>query len=472
MDFSQLLSKLFDKVNLGQMLVDGGPGVLLALAMLLLVCQSIPEDSRSTIPFLKLVVKDDLRHTREEIKEFEEKAAGLAGHSAKEDQELLNLAKRIAVAEQSRVHLEPSTPCTTGSLCDLYGSVAIVREAKAKDDKQLEFTAKRLDELRAKLEKRKLEYVRDGRVLLSQLVSLTLGLSVFGYILGTLFSGVNYTVWVLAIQRLVMRTLGRVWETLRLWWASSPEEMAKIALQGKTRRLELKFGTAVIVDEASKERALKNLTSAIMHSDGGPKLSFRGIDAAQTVTTAMDGPESLKALPVTYYVGRGIISQQDYDGFATNYFRFVQASANLIFPVLVLGYALQCIKDESANRGPSDALLKYMTPGGFTGLFHRSVNCFGWLKDHPLWLAVFLAVILYITAQLLYNDYKRRLQFFIKGKLDEQKKKDDPNKPKPPANGGGPAPKPGRQRLEIIAEGEQMTELLKLIEKCLQEQKG
>jgi hypothetical protein len=467
--FSDLLSKLFDKVNLGQMLVDGGPGVLLALAILLFACHSIPEDSRGSIPFLKLIVKEDLRHTRQEIEEFEIKAATLAGRSAREDQEQQNLAKRIAVAEQGRVHLETATSCTEGSLCNLYKSLASVREAKAKDDKQLEFTAKRLEELRAKLEKRKLEYVRDGRVLLSQLVSLALGLSVFGYILGTLFSGLNYNIWVLGVQRIVLRTLGRAWERVRLCLASSAEEMARIALQGKMRRLELKFGTALVVNEKSKMRALKNLTAAIMYFGGGSRWSFAGMDAINVVRRAMDGPEALKALPVTYYVGRGTISQQDYDGFVTNYFRFVQAAANLIVPVLVLGYALQSIKDENAAGGPSNVLLKYVAPGGLAGLFHSCVNCMGWLKEHPLYSAFILALLLYVTAQLLYNDYKRRLQFFVKGKLDLEKKrrKEAAKQAAEQAakqSGGSPTPKPADQKSKSDMFKDVVTLITKLIE--------
>ena len=47
---SQLLSKLLDNVNLGQILVDGGPGVLLALAILLIAWQPIALKQKS-IPY-------------------------------------------------------------------------------------------------------------------------------------------------------------------------------------------------------------------------------------------------------------------------------------------------------------------------------------------------------------------------------------------------------------------------------------
>ena len=472
MDFSQLLSKLFDKVNLGQMLVDGGPGVLLALAMLLLVCQSIPEDSRSTIPFLKLVVKDDLRHTREEIKEFEEKAAGLAGHSARDDQDQANLMKRIGVAEQGRVRLMEGSPCAPGSLCFMYEALASIREDKAKTDKEVEFVGKRLDELRAKLETRKKEYVRDGRVLLSELVSLTLGLSVFGYILGTLFSGLNYSVWVLAAQRAILRTLGRAWEWLRLRRAASPVEMAKIALQGHMRMMELRLGTAVVIDDKEKTRTMDRLMTAIAAKGKVEKNSTIGIKGIREQIERMKGPKALPMLPVTYYVGRGIISQQDYDGFITRYFRWVEAAANLIFPVLVLGYALQCIQDERNARGPSDALVKFVTTGRLSALLHKTASCLNWLNNHPLVWAIVLAVLLYIAAQLLYSDYKRRLRDFIKGKLYQKKLDDEKNAKKPPTNGDKPAPKPAPQKLEIIIEGDQMTTLIKLLEQCLQGKKA
>jgi hypothetical protein len=45
---TQLLAKLLDNVNLGKILVDGGPGVLFALAILLLACHSIRESTTVT----------------------------------------------------------------------------------------------------------------------------------------------------------------------------------------------------------------------------------------------------------------------------------------------------------------------------------------------------------------------------------------------------------------------------------------
>src|SRR4051812_13684273 len=125
MPFSQLLSKLLDNVNLGKILVDGGPGFLLAVAILLLACHSIPESKTSTLPFLKLVVKTDLIRIRADIENRESKAAQLAGRIAGEDQELQSLAKKIALAEQSRVHTgSGNVGCVEGLACDLYFRIA------------------------------------------------------------------------------------------------------------------------------------------------------------------------------------------------------------------------------------------------------------------------------------------------------------------------------------------------------------
>ena len=109
MPFSQLLSKLLDNVNLGKILVDGGPGLLLALSILLLACHSIredKEDKNSYVPFLKLVVKSEIDGKKKEIKSVEQEAARLAGCLALEDQKLQDITKRIAAAEQGRVHLD------------------------------------------------------------------------------------------------------------------------------------------------------------------------------------------------------------------------------------------------------------------------------------------------------------------------------------------------------------------------------
>ena len=447
MQFTDLLKKLLDNVNLGQILTDGGPGVLLALAILLLACHSIPEDSRSTIPFLKLVVKSDLRHTREEIKEIEDKAAGLAGRSAREDQEIQNLAKRIAVAEQSRVRLEPTTSCTQGSLCDLYKSVASLKEAKAKDDKQLEFTGKRLDELRAKLEKRKQEYVRDGRTLLSELVSLTIGLSVFGYILGTLFSGVNHNLWFLQAQRLVLLTVGKLWQRVRLWFAASPGEMAVIALRGKMRLKELQLGTALVLDDDSRKSTIDNMKAAIAYDGGGERYSAKGIAATNVVADAMERTHLFKTLPVTYFVGRGIISKQEYDSFVTDYFRWAQASANLILPVLIFGYALQCIANERVAG--SSSLLR----------------CLRWAENNPFWVAIIVAILLYIAAQYAYGDYKQRVRDFIRGKLaQEAQRRKDLADQKAKSNGSDTTPKPTGDKSKSDMFKEIVTLITKLIE--------
>jgi hypothetical protein len=411
-------------------------------------------------------MRGDIDRTKKQIEKCEEEYAAVAGSIANEDQQLQNLAKKIAFVEQSRVHVGPMpAACASDPLCsDLYGQAVKLRLAKADHEKQLEIAAKELDDLRARLEKKRQEYVRDGRVLLSELINLLLGLSIFGYILGTLFSGLNRTVWLLWFQQIVVLTLGWIWDRLRLTWASSAEEMAKIAVQRKMRLLELKLGTSVVISPSSKKRMIQNLTTVLMHFNAGRKYSAVGISQIDAFLDAMDGPEAPVALPVTYFLGRGIISQQDYDSFVTGYYRWAEASANLILPVLALGYAIQC-----STKG------LILTCDSAAGCLNSLQKLFQWFEQHPFCTACILAVLLYMAAQLLYSDYKRRLRNFILGKLysEEAKKKEqqaeaDKQKPTPTPS----SPKSGRQRLEIIVEGEQMAGFVKMLEQFLQGHKG
>ena len=468
-------------MNLGQILVDGGPGVLLALAILLVACQNIAVDKSfgpdkfeaqttlpplriascfatedqnqgAKLPFTKLVLRGDINRLQAQVGMCEREFAALSGRSANEDQELQNLAKRIAWAEQSRVRLDAhSTECGVGTLCWLHNQVAAVRTSKANDDKQLELAAKQLDDLKSRLDKKRQEYIQDGRTLLSELVSICIGLSVFGYIIGTLFSGVNHTVWMLTIQRWVLLTVGGLWgwgglggwEYLWLRKAANPEEMAEIALKGYMRLEEVRMGTALVLEPDSRDLVLEGLRNDVAKHGGTKSGSDNGITQIRRLRTLMEGTLTPVKHPVTYYVGRGIISQQDYDGFVTRYYRWAEAAANLIVPVLALGYALHTIGTPDSN----------------------------WFQAHPIYSASLLALTLYIAAQLLYGDYKRRLRDFVEGKLDQeaQKRKDAANQ-RPPSN-SGPTPKSGRQRLEIIADGEQAAEILKIMEQLLQGRK-
>lgn len=493
---TQLLAKLLDNVNLGKILVDGGPGVLLALAILLLACQSIREDPVVTplittktslmlplevshctanddidknglkrLPFLRLVLQGDIDRTKTQIEKCEEEYAAVAGSVAGQDQQLQNLAKKIALVEQSRVHIGPTpAACASDPLCgDLYAQAVKLRQAKADHEKQLEIAAKELDDLRTRLEKKRQEHVRDGRVLLSELINLLLGLSIFGYVLGTLFSGLNRTVWLLWFQQIVVLTLGWIWDRVCLIWASSADEMAKIAIQRKLRLVELKLGTAVVVPSGSKKRMVQNLTTTLTYFDAGRKYSPVGISQIDAFLDAMDGPEAPVTLPITYFLGRGIISQQDYDSFVTGYYRWAEASANLILPVLALGYAIQCcIKGLVLTCDSGAACLNWLQ------------KLFNWFEWHPFCTAWILAILLYIAAQLLYGDYKRRLRNFVLGKLDseEAKKKEQAEAEKQKPIPAPSSPKSGRQRVEIIVEGEQMAGLVKMLEQILQGNKG
>jgi hypothetical protein len=451
MPFSQLLSKLLDNVNLGKMLVDGGPGVLLALAVLLMVCQVIPQDSdrRIPTPFLKLVVKADIEKTREEIETVEAQSANLAGTIAGEDQKLQNLSKLITraetLAEEGRTHITRSGGGESRQIKveELYQNAADLRQHKAKDEKSAEFTAKHLDELRAKLEKRRQEFVRDGRVLLSEVINLLLALSILGYVLGTLFSGLNRGLWLLRLPQLWHLTVGRIFTWFQLNQVKSPEARARIVLKRKMQSEELRLGTAVILEDHIKEPLLRKLQEDFavptMHQEGaeGSKAgswSFeRGTLSQLEQRFEEDNP---KTLPAMYYIGRGIISQQEYDGLVTGYYRWAEATANLIPPILVLGLALSMIDP--------------------------------WLR-HPLILSWVLALILYAAAQNSYGEYKRRVRSFIKGRLDqERKRRDDAANQKSATGGGGGTPRPGRQRLEIIADGEKAAEILKRIEEMMQ----
>jgi hypothetical protein len=443
---SQLLAKLLDNVNLGKMLVDGGPGMLLAVALLLLACAGLKQDNSvsNSTPFLKLVVAKEIERLKGDLKTAEGENAAFSGAAARDDQELQNLSKKIAraeaLSEEARTHVTRAGEAgqREARLDELYTQAAQVRTRKASDEKSAEFAAKHVEDARAKLEQRRQELIRDGRGLLSELISLTLGLSIFGYILGTLFSGLNRNLWLLRIPSLFHQSVGRLYSSFLLRRRTSPTEKAQVILQHQMQLAELERGSPLVLEEHVKDRFLARLQLKFGQqgiSIGEASSVNQGSRQTSTLTDVGVADTDLKAYPSVYYIGRGIISQQEYDGFVTSYYRWAEGIANLIIPVFILCVALH-----------------------FNGQ--------RWLPS-PMLAALVFIIVLYFAAQNCYGEFKRRVRDFIKGRLDQEaQKRKDTEKASPPS-AGGVVPRPVRQRLEIIADGDKAAELLKLMEQIL-----
>jgi len=417
---SQLLSKFLDTVNLGKILVDGGPGVILATALLLFACHYT---GRSP---LKLVGDTEVKCAEKKVKQDEGELKAKATEAAKVDQKLQCWTKATALAEEARtrIALPAETAAREAKARETCGDPMQLQSNKARLAKESEFTAKDLEEARADLEKRRQEQVRDGRGILIELINLLLGLSILGYVLGTLFSSVYRVIFFRFIPRFwhfTFRfipffwhfTFGRIVHSRRVRRTIPVGDKALLALGPLMQGEELRHGGVMILETKNKAEAIERLEklSPELLEKGGKELTSKA---------------QLETYPASYYVGRGIISQQDYDGFVTDYYRWAEAAANTSFPTLLFGFAL----------------------------YH-------WLPNRStIVLAAVVSLVLCLAALAAHTYYKRQLRYFIKGAL---KREEEKGKQVVPST----APRPPRQRLEIIAEGDEAAAILKRLEDCL-----
>jgi len=111
--------------------------------------------------------------------------------------------------------------------------------------------------------------------------------------------------------------------------------------------------------------------------------------------------------PPQYYVGSGVVTQPEYDGLVSDYYRWSEISIGMILPVLVLAVgAIQWWR-----RGHGD------------------------LPPVWLWIAIFgtaltIAVCLFIVGLRRYRDFQLQVNMFVAGRLDQRKQQLEAQKTK------------------------------------------
>lgn len=110
-------------------------------------------------------------------------------------------------------------------------------------------------------------------------------------------------------------------------------------------------------------------------------------------------PEKIEAptvpdQPIQYFIGRGYISQQEYDGLVSQYYRYAEITVGMILPVIVLA----------------------------AGCCYFYVSRHNLQKDPWVWAAFMMPtllgsyVLLYRTGLRRYYEFQRQVVSFVKGK--------------------------------------------------------
>lgn len=304
------LTKITDFVNLGKILVDAGPGFILALALYIGLGTALG------LPLMPVHGYDAVEaKLLSELKVLRQNQEGLevAALDAEQSRDATAAAVAGAEAELARTRTSPlggrAERRLAGELQRLHGDLREKHRTAKTLDRKVRLGSEAVAETVAALAEVRKAQVKSVADLLSRVLEHLIALSLVGYVLGTLLSPINR--WVF--------------------------------------------------------------------------LDARGSDPAGN---------ALEGRPSSYFVGKGVVSQTELDGLVTAYYRFAEASANMILPILALALAV------AIDRG---------TPWASMSTVSGVLLVLGFV--------VFLA----ITGRRRYRDYKTRVRSFIEGRLEKVK---------------------------------------------------
>jgi len=235
--------------------------------------------------------------------------------------------------------------------CAAQAELEAKKAGLAKDIEAAQAQLDRFLARRADLEKKTVDTLED---LLGSILSHLVGLALVGYVLGTMLSPIN---------RALLQSNPTTWgEVLRL-------------------KLRLRSPKLMKQQDGTGKKARKRLNK-IRHKK--PELTLVDKKNAK------------------FWVGKGVISNEEYNGFVTDYYRWAEVSINMIIPTIVLGVSV------------SYWLL--------TNWCHSNPKPFPGVLLIGILLTVSLAEIfvnrhLFWVARERHEDYKRQLHDFITGRL-------------------------------------------------------
>jgi hypothetical protein len=310
------LTKITDFVNLGKILVDAGPGFILALALYVGLGTAL------NLPLIPVhghdAVESRLAGELEKRRQEEEGLEGQALH-AEQGREAAAAAVSGAEAALTRAKASPlggkAERRLVVELQRLQGDLREKQRSAKAAERKLRQGSEAVAEAKAALADAKKAQVTSVADLLSRVLEHLVALGLVGYVLGTLLSPVNR--WVF--------------------------------------------------------------------------LDTMGSDPA---SNGLDGR------PSSYFVGKGVVSQTELDGLVTSYYRFAEASANMILPILALALAVGIERRSSVASTP-------------------------WTSGAAALLVLAFVVFLAVTGRRRYRDYKTRVHSFITGRLEKVQAADD-----------------------------------------------
>ena len=138
---------------------------------------------------------------------------------------------------------------------------------------------------------------------------------------------------------------------------------------------------------------LNPINKALLNSGFG---LFSAVCSWKEKKKAAKEKEERKLKHALYYVGKNVITQEEYDDLVNRYHRFAQILASLCLPALALGWALS--------------------------YWHTS----HWYR-HPFLIAVLVSLLLWVLAACRYCSFRTRVDILISGRLcdiEEQRRRE------------------------------------------------
>jgi hypothetical protein len=339
---SSWLDKFADFVNLGKLITDGGPGTLLAIALMmaLATCRGVSFLPEKFWPEQKVQRAGDLQKTRGEIeirqREIGDETASQAGVKAQldalktEQASTENLIAQLEKAGAERGNNKDwlPVPAVEEKLGTLrQRSTAVLAKIKqleavhaglAKSIEQEQTDLTRLIERRKALEEKTVANVVD---MTGWAMEHLVGLVFLGYVLGTMLSPVNR--WLIELGR-----------------PTPPDEpKSDNGDYGKTK-LKLVYPSQPALVSSFLSQSMQE-TGRKLRSDE-PKIETHDLRARletekPTLTfQAKERSDQLQARPVGYWVGVGAVAKEEVDSYVTDYYRWAEASINMIIPTVAL----------------------------------------------------------------------------------------------------------------------------------------
>ncbi len=361
---SSLIKQVLDFVNLGKVIVDGGPGVVLAIALSILLAslaqlpvlpystqaaellgQACPEAGPWQPTF------EPENRLEERLVELKRKMCNLEGGladaqetKAREDAEVARLNGLLEAQKSQLGTLETEvteraagdrieTQSLRGRLSELsrrhFEDLSLLQNALAQQAKavlEVTSTEAELAALAAEFNQRMGERITSLRGLFAYLVDHLIGLALVGWVLGTMMNPFNR--WLLEV-----------------WYGGGP-------LRGVVKRMMGKGNTPPQAQPPTVGRSVPgsvpgSAPAALSDLRFQSAMAWKSEAAAEKCLGVTIDESCFEALArlvatrsATFFIGRKIISKAERDDLVASYHRWAEVSVNLAIPLVVLSASL------------------------------------------------------------------------------------------------------------------------------------